>query len=319
MREVKVDAIQMATMAALVGANISSHSPLHPASVPKQLRSNDPVVGALAAQHMLEKDGKTYRPNVMAGAVTYTCADPEEMLALRPMDPTLPALVACRRGQLWVQCEVSPDGSVRLSFPFSRDLMITTVMAAFSSNNPEAKTSGFRFVGGASEAFALTALASHLANDGSVGISAAEDVVAEATTDLNRTLAFSAIAGSDPIDHLASVKQARSSAVSKLTEDGHLERVGRKLRLAPAVAAALSEPASAAIAIERWTVTPDGEELSAFHAYRCGHRSLAFHTSTSNGELVLEWAEVSRADLRNLAAATLLPPDRLRSMSGEPG
>ena len=317
MREVRLSSTEMATMAALVGAKIATISPLHRVSIPQELRSSDPVVVALVDQHMLEKEEETFRPNVLGGAVAYTCADPEELLALRPMDPALPTLAAGRRGQLWVQCEVAADGAVRLTFPFSRDLMIGTVMAAFSSDNPEAEPSGFRFVGSAPEAFALTALAAHLADHQSVGMSAAEDVVAEATADLSRTLAFSAISGPEQIDQLATDKEARSAAVTRLTDDGHLVRHGRKLSLSPAAAAALAAPADAAVAVERWTLGPGSEEVSSFHAYRCGNRSLGFRPTSVNGALTLEWTEVTRSDLRNLAAATLLPPERLRAMAGE--
>ena len=318
MREVTLSARQLVAAVALAGGDVTELSPVPPLGGPDLLDdADDPEFRNLADQHVLERDDDAWRINAMAAAVVGTCARPEEVLTLRPLDPSAPVISACRLGDLWVQCQVSEDGTTRLVIPWTRDLMIALVMGALTGESPEPAPSGFRFRGSASEAFALCALVRRLTRRRSeVTEDAGGDAIFEATEDFTRVAAFSSIAGPDAVDRLTTTLE-RGRILGALAHDGYLERRDGALHLSPAAALALAEPAVGGVAIERWSLSEAGAPMvNAIQAYRAGERILVFRVipSATSDDVEMEWAEVSRAELRAMALGTLVPPDQVQAV-----
>lgn len=312
MHQLEMNPRQVATLAALAGAGVADHSPLPRSKAPDALEADDPDFAALVEQHALQPHEGSWRLNVLAGAVLFTCAQPEEVLALRPLDPAVPSLFACRRGELWVECEVAPGGTVRLVFPFTRDFMITTVLAGLGGDRSEPPACGFHFRGTPEAAFVLASLAEALGDGTWADPSRVEALVLDATRDLPRVAAFSAVAGPEPIDRLATDLDTRHTTLRWLVGTGHLEAHDGQVRLSPTTVTALGASAQAGITVERWTREGDRPlTRAAVQAYRSGDRILAFQVFEHAAGPVVEWSEVGRAELRLLVAATLMPPERL--------
>jgi len=300
---------QIHTVLGMTGIGVGAGSPL--AALPEASRILQPADAAfqkMADGHLLEAQDGSWRVNTLVKAVLLACAKPEEVLAFRVMGPERTGFSVCRRGPLLSECTVGGPDLTKTSFPLTRSAIILMLTSALSSDRPEPPPTGFRFQGRADDAFVLSLLLNE-ARANPVGLPATQiaETVAKAVENPSLTLPFVLIAGAQPLLALAYSGDAVAAVVGRLTTSGHVRNEGGWLTPSRAALEALSAPPAAGFAVSRTLVGPDGPASHTLEVARSGERSIVFRKLRGDeGQPLLEWSEVSRAQLRALVAATLM-------------
>jgi hypothetical protein len=82
---------------------------------------------------------------------------------------------------------------------------------------------------------------------------------------------------------------------------------------------ALKSPPTAGFTVSRTLVGPDGPASQTLEVARSGERNIIFRQLRGEGgQPLLEWAEVSRPQLRALVAATLMDENELAAATATP-
>lgn len=310
---------QVRTALVMTGIDVTMGSPL--AALPEASRTLGPSDAAfkkMAEGHLVEAAGDgSWRVNTLVKAVLFTCAQPEEVLALRVMGPQQSGFAVCRRGPLLSECTVGAAGLLKLAFPLTRSSIVLMLTSALSGDRPEPEPTGFRFQGRADDAFVLSLLLNE-ARANSEGIAAGEiaDRVAGAVENPALTLPFVLVAGAEPLLTLAGSRDAVDAAIGRLAMAGQARNEGGWLRPSAVALEALSSPPVAGFTVSRTLVGPDGPASQALEVARCGERNIVFRSLRHGGEQPLfEWSEVSRRQLRALVAATVMDERELAAMT----
>ena len=310
---------QIRTALAIAGIEVGAASPL--AALPESsrvLQPSDAAFQKMANGHLMETaDDGSWRVNTLIKAVLFTCAQPEEVLALRVMGPQQTGFYVCRRGPLLSECTVAAPGLVKLAFPLTRSSIVLMLTSALSGDRPEPEPTGFRFQGRAGDAFVLSLLLNE-ARMNPEGIAAGEIAagVAVAVENPALTLPFVLVAGAEPLLALARSRDAVEAAVGRLVMAGHARNEAGWLLPSAAALEALNSPPVAGFSVSRTLVGPDGAASQALEVARCGERNIVFRTLHHGGEQPLfEWSEVSRQQLRALVAATVMDEKELAAMA----
>ena len=310
---------QVLTALGMAGIAVTTGSPL--AALPEASRALGPPDAAfqkMADGHLVEADDDgSWRVNTLVKAVLFTCAQPEEVLALRVMGQQPGGFSVCRRGPLLSECTVTGPGLVKLSFPLTRSSIVLMLTSALSGDRPELEPTGFRFQGRADDAFVLSLLLSEARADPQ-GIAAGQvaDRVAAAVENPALTLPFVLVAGAEPLLALARSRDAVEAAVGRLAIAGQTRNEGGWLRPSTVAMEALNSPPVAGFTVSRTLVGPDGPASQALEVARCGERNIVFRSLHHAGEQPLfEWSEVSRQQLRVLVAATVMDERELTAMT----
>jgi len=309
---------QIRTALGMAGIELGAGSPL--AALPESsrvLQPSDAAFQKMAEGHLLEQQDSSWRVNTLAKAVLFTCAQPEEVLALRVMGPQQTGFYVCRRGPLLSECTVAAPGLVKLAFPLTRSSIVLMLTSALSGDRPEPEPTGFRFQGRAGDAFVLSLLLNE-ARMNPEGIAAGEIAagVAVAVENPALTLPFVLVAGAEPLLALARSRDAVEAAVGRLVMAGHARNEAGWLLPSAAALEALNSPPVAGFSVSRTLVGPDGAASQALEVARCGERNIVFRTLHHGDEQPLfEWSEVSRRQLRALVAATVMDEKELAAMT----
>ena len=310
---------QVRTALGMASIDVGAGSPL--AALPEASRVLGPTDAAfqkMADGHLIEVgDDGSWRVNTLVKAVLFTCAQPEEVLALRVMGPQQGGFSVCRRGPLLSECTVAGPGLVKLAFPLTRSSIVLMLTSALSGDRPEPEPTGFRFQGRADDAFVLSLLLNE-ARTNPEGIAAGEIAarLAVAVENPALTLPFVLVAGAEPLLALARSRDAVEAAVGRLAAAGQAQNEGGWLRPSTVALEALSSPPVAGFTVSRILVGPDGAASQALEVARCGERNIVFRTLHHGGEQPLfEWSEVSRRQLRTLVAATVMDEKELAAMT----
>ena len=308
---------QIRTALDMAGIEMGAGSPL--AALPESsrvLQPSDAAFQKMAEGHLLEQQDSSWRVNTLAKAVLFTCAQPEEVLALRVMGPQQTGFSVCRRGPLLSECTVAGPGLVKLAFPLTRSSIVLMLTSALSNDRPEPEPTGFRFQGRADDAFVLSLLLNEArANPEGIAAEQIADRVAAAVENPALTLPFVLVAGAEPLLALARSRDAVEAAVGRLAAAGQAQNEGGWLRPSTVALKALNSPPVAGFTVSRILVGPDGAASQALEVARCGERNIVFRTLHHGGEQPLfEWSEVSRRQLRALVAATVMDERELTAM-----
>jgi hypothetical protein len=309
---------QIRTALDMVGVEVGAGSPL--AALPESsrvLQPSDAAFQKMADGHLLEQQDGSWRVNTLVKAVLFTCAQPEEVLALRVMGTQQSGFSVCRRGPLLSECTVAGPGLVKLAFPLTRSSIVLMLTGALSGDRPEPEPTGFRFQGRADDAFVLSLMLNE-ARANPEGIAAGEIAarVAAAVENPALTLPFVLVAGAEPLLALARSRDAVEAAVGRLAMAGQARNEGGWLRPSTVALEALNSPPVAGFTVSRTLVGPDGAASQALEVARCGERNIVFRTLHHGGEQPLfEWSEVSRRQLRALVAATAMDEKELAAMT----
>jgi len=279
----------------------------------------------VAHGYVVPAAGGGWRPNgVVLGALA-AAARPAEVLSLHAITPGSPALTICRRGDFWTEASVG-GGAVKLAFPLNRGVFLLAALSGLSADHPEPRPSGFRFIGAAGEAFVLAALLAAGGDDRGVPTEALLAAVERRLSSPDALAPFAAMPGRDTVTALRDAA-ARVAALDRLVAAGHVERQGGALRPTSPVRQALGASLDRAFVCSRTVIDdPAGESAGggltsdpAVHrrsltAMRAGERTLLFRTAPGDR---VEWSEVSRAELRSLVTAVLLPEADLARVIAE--
>jgi hypothetical protein len=305
---------QIQTALGMAGIEVGPGSPL--AALPEASRVLQPTDAAfqkMADGHLLEAQDGSWRVNTLAKAVLFTCAQPEEVLALRVMGPEREGFSICRRGPLVSECTVGGPGLVKLAFPLTKSAIILMLTSALSGDRPEPPPTGFRFQGQAEDAFVLSLLLNEVrANAEGLPAEQMADAVAKAVENPSLTLPFVLVAGAEPLLALARSRDAVDAAVGRLALRGHVRNEGGRLVPSRAALEALKSPPVAGFAVSRTLVGPDGPASHTLEVARSGERNIVFRLLRHEGEQPLfEWCEVTKPQLRALVAAVLMDEKEL--------
>lgn len=308
---------QVRTALSIAGIGIGAGSPLARLPEAEPLQPGEPSFQKLADAHFLEPGDGRWRVNTLAVAALLACAQPHEVIAVGATGGDGSGFAACRRGPLVAECTIGGGGLVKLSFPLTRSAIQLMVVSALSSDRPEAPSTGFRFQGAVPDAFILAvALREARTDAGGIAAESVGDVVAKAADDPNMTLPFVLAGGAEPLLALARSSEAVAPPVTRLLAAGHLRRDGDKLVPSAAAVEALSGPPLAGFVVSRTVVTEGKAASQTLQAIRVGERTIVYRRLRRDGEPLLEWSEVTRAQLRSLVAAMLMDERELRAIVG---
>lgn len=306
---------QVATLLALGG--LPDPAPGTPLRVvrdfPRPLAPGEPGWDALTARGLVVPDGDAWRVNLAIRGVLAACVRPDEVIDVGVSDPAIPGFSIVRRGPIVAECTVAADGTTKLAFPLTRTAAIVTLVGAVSGDRPEPPPTGFRFRGGAGEAFVLAAALRALRED-PVPLTAARvrGAVARDLGIRGYVLPFAIAAGPEHTDALRG-PDGVDAAIARLVDGGHLEQGPAGLAPSAAVREALAGDPAAVVGIGRTEFADGRPAHTAMTATRVGERILLFRVVSPAGEPVaFEWAEVDRATLRWLVFGMCLTQEELR-------
>jgi hypothetical protein len=283
----------------------------------RPLAPGDPDFATLVEKSLLCDNGRGgWRTNFGLLPFLGAAVQPDEVLSLGVGDPKLPGFTVARRNDILVEATLGQGGLTKLEFPLTRTAVILTIIGALSGDRPEPASTGFRFVGGAAEAFVLAAALREFRLDG-VPLTV-ERLRRAVSADLRVTALaapFAVAGAAEGINRLVNEPAAIDDAIESLVDGGHLRARLDRLEPADVVKNALSGRATAVVGVGRTEVIDGTAKSTSITATRVGDHILSFRVRSQPGrERQFEWAEVSRAQLRWLAFAVLLPTDELERL-----
>lgn len=265
------------------------------------------------------RDGR-WHTNLAVRAVLAVACQPDEVLSIGVDAPGMSGFSAVRRGPVVLECTVAGDGTTRLVFPLTRTAVLLTIVGAFSGDRPEPPSTGFRFVGGAAEAFVLAACLRRLRQEpGPLTVAVLRDAVRRDASVAGYRAPFAAAGAPAAIDALATEQGAIDAAIEALVAAGQLELRLDQIEVPASTREVLGGTPKAVVGLGRTEVVDGRARSTTITATRIGDRILAFRVlSPADGTTAFEWAEVSREDLRWLAFGLVLTGDELaRVQAGE--
>lgn len=285
---------------------------------PRLLEPGEAAFQKMAGGRLLEAENGSWRVNILARAILFACAQPEEVITLRATGGEGDGFSACRRGPMVGECTVGQASLVKLSFPFTRSAVMLMVTSALSGERPEVPSTGFRFRGRAEDAFVLSVVLSEARSSGGPLVEQLADGVAQAVENPTFTMPFVLVAGAEPLLGLARSRDAIEASIGRLAIAGHVRNEGGRLVPSQPAWEALSGPPVAGFAVSRTLVGVDGPASHTLQVVRCGERNIVFRVLRHEGERPLfEWSEVTRAELRALVVGSLMSEEELSMATAE--
>lgn len=299
---------QMRTLLDMTGLTPAAWSPLAvlPA-VPRGTAPGEPDFDDLVARGFVVADGPyAWRPNRVGTGWLAAACEPEEIIGVKPDHSRIPGFAIVRRGALVCECTVEArTGDTKLVFPISRSAVILRFIQSLTKRDDE-PTPAFSADLSRDESFLLAVLARlEVTEVDGLTLNRLYDA---ARADLDDPVAMSALAAGGILPDLTSASDL-GPVLAGLERAGVVHRAGTKVALVEA-ARLLTEPARAAFTITRVEVHDGVPRRDGLFVSRHGDRTLVLR-ATNDVDPHVVWTEVTRAQLRALIAAFLLPRDEL--------
>jgi hypothetical protein len=304
----------------MAGIEVKPGSPLTVLpEAPRLLEPGEAAFQKLADGRLLEAQNGSWRVNILARAVLFACAQPEEVITLRATGGEGDGFSACRRGPMVSECTVGQASLVKLSFPLTRSAVMLILTSALSDEKPEVLSTGFRFQGRVEDAFVLSVvLGEARSSTGGPPVRQLAGVVARAVEDPSNTMPFALVGGAGPLLGLVRSRDAIEASVGRLAIAGHVRNEDGRLLPSQQALEALGGPPVAGFAVSRTLVGADGPASHALQVVRCGERNIVFRVLRQGEESpLLEWSEATRAELRALVVGSLMSEEELGAATAE--
>jgi len=268
----------------------------------------DSADAATLAQRGLVLTKAEPRLNAAFRGVLQAVARPEEVLTLRASGAGQPAIVLCRRGEFWAQCDVGAQRMV-LTFPLSRTAMIVAAAAALSSGHDEPPPSDFHFRGRAADLLVLHTLLA--AGDGGIDAGVLPERVRAYLSAHAGNAFVAALADPRGLDALFTDDSGSARAASRLHDAG--------LVPARAARAVLRASTTAGFSASRTAIRESGASTVAMQVWRMGDHNLVVRpVRLDDGTPGLDARDMQRADIRALVAAVYQDEGTLAEVVGAP-
>jgi len=230
-----------------------------------------------------------------------------------------PGVTILRRGNLVFECSVDRNAwNVRLFFPLEREAVFDRLLTMVAGTRILPPPVGFRFLGTADEAFALTVALLRLRSDPRPArLDELVRIVMADAADATHTQPIDVMTGTSLLELASDTTGGRArAALERLVANGHLI-VASGLVDASAEATAVLDAGLrllATVSRAEFDGVPDGEaeRRATVHVMRVGGHVLAFRQrSSAAGVTMFEWTDVDAEQLRWLVASVVLPADEL--------
>lgn len=301
---------QMRTLLDMTELTPAAWSPL--ASLPDLPRGcapGEPDFEDLVDKGLVARQGAyAWRPNRMAVAVLTVACTPEELIGVHPNHTRIPGFAIVRRRELVCECTVEgATGDTKLVFPISRNAVILRFIESLTKQDDEPPPT-FSVDLDVDESF-LFSVAARLEATAIVGVTL-DELLTTARADLADPGALAPLAAAGILPTLASTSDL-GAVLTRLERAGVLTVTGAHVALSEP-ARVLTEPARAAFTITHVEVHDGVPRRDGMFVSRHGNRTLLLRTTNDAAPRVV-WTEVTRAQLRAMIAAFLLPREELAS------
>ena len=276
-------------------------------SVPRGCAPGEPDFEDLMERGLVVRDGAfAWRLNHVGATVLAAVCVPEEIIGVKPNHSRIPGFAIVRLGELVCECTVEAStGDTKLVFPISRSAVILRFIQSLTNRSDE-PTPMFSVDLDRNESFLLSVVARLEVTE--VADLTLNQLYDAARTDLDDRVCMSALAAGGILPELTPASDL-GPALAGLERAGVVAHSGTRVGLTEA-AQILAEPARAAFTITRVEVHDGRPRRDGMLVTRHGDRTLVLRTTTDDEPRVV-WTEVTRAQLRALIAAFLLPRDEL--------
>lgn len=303
---------QLRTLTEMTGVKAAAWSPLAACpDVPRGCAPGEPDFVELVDKGLVVADGPyAWRPNRVAAAVMGAAASPDEVIGVKPSDPKIPGFTVIRRGELVSEFTLDmASGETHVVFPISRDAVLLRFIESLTKTGEDEPKPSFRARLTRNQAFLLSVAVRLLST--SIGDVTLTQLFDEARRDLAEPARLSHLAAAGMLPDLTETADL-GPIFDGLERAGLLRHERATLGLGPG-AEVLIEPVRAGFTLARTEVHDGVPRRDGILVTRHANRTLLLRT-TSDPDPQIEWMECSRAQLRAMIAAFLLPTEQLEAL-----